>query len=110
MSFDAASLILAVVLGLALLLLPGMALLEICLPRSALGLVSRLALAPGITVAFCVLLFTWAGIFSVTLGPLTSWLLVLSALSILLFRLHPRFPPGRLLAAEDRARIKRIFL
>jgi hypothetical protein len=85
MSLDAASLIVGVVLGLALLLSPGMALLQICLPRSALRLVSRLALAPGITIAVCVLLFTWADIFSVRLGPVVSWLLVLSSLFVLLF-------------------------
>src|SRR3954468_16910101 len=110
MSLDAATLILGVVLGLALLLAPGMALLQICLPRSALGFVSRLALAPGITIALCVLLFTWAGIFSVRLGPFTSWLLVLTALFILLFRRHRRLFAGGLLVREDRQRIKRIFL
>jgi hypothetical protein len=85
MSLSVASLIFNVFLGLALLLLPGMALLQICLPRKTLGWTCRLTLAPGITIALCVLVFTWADIFSVKLGPLTSWLLVLSALLILLF-------------------------
>jgi hypothetical protein len=79
------SLILNVLIGLALLLLPGMALLRICLPVRALGLVCRLAIAPGITIAFCVLLLTWCNLVSLRLGPLTSWLLIIGALFILLF-------------------------
>ena len=111
MALHVASVIFGVFVGLALLLLPGMALLQICLPRPAFGFVWRLALAPGITIAFCVLIFTWAALFSVRLGPLISWLLVLSALFILLFlpgnrRLHLT----SFLVGEDRARIKRICL
>ena len=108
MHLDAASLILGVVVGLALLLSPGLALLQICLPRSALGFVSRLALAPGITIAFCVLLFTWARIFSVRLGPFTSWLLVLATVFILVFWRNRRLFRRRLRIGEDNQRIKGI--
>jgi Family of unknown function (DUF6541) len=87
---------LGVLLGLALLLLPGMALLRICLAGRGLGMISRLALAPGITIAFCVLLFTWADIFSVKLGPLSSWLIVVASLLVLLLVRRGRVFYGRL--------------
>jgi hypothetical protein len=86
---------LGVLLGLALLLLPGMALLRICLAGRRLNFISRLALAPGITIAFCVLLFTWADIFSVKLGPLSSWLMVAASLLVLLFVRRDRLFYGR---------------
>jgi hypothetical protein len=69
-------------------------------------MISRLALAPGITIAFCVLLFTWADIFSVRLGPLTSWLLVVGSLFVLLFLRR-----GRLFyftGGGDRKRMQRV--
>ena len=104
MALHVASVIFGVFVGLALLLLPGMALLQICLPRLAFGFVWRLALAPGITIAFCVLLFTWAAVFSVRLGPLISWLLVLSALFILLFLPGNRSASFNQLSARRRSR------
>src|SRR3981189_3564293 len=105
MSANVSILILNVLLGLALLLFPGMALLRICVPARALGFVCRLAVAPGITIALCVLLFTWCDLVSLKLGPLTSWLLIVSALFILLFVRPVR---RSLLTGESRKRMKGI--
>jgi hypothetical protein len=105
MSANVSSLILYVLLGLALLLLPGMALLRMCVPARTLGFVCRLAVAPGITIALCVLLFTWCDLISLKLGPLTSWLLVVSALFILLFVRSAR---RSLLTGEKGKRMKRV--
>ena len=105
MSANVSILILNVLLGLALLLLPGIALLRMCVPARALGFVCRLAVAPGITIALCVLLFTWCDLISLKLGPLASWLLIVSALLILLL-----VRPARrsLLTVESRKRMKRV--
>ena len=67
---------LAVIAALALLLLPGMALLRWCVPPRRLDLVSRLSLAPGVTIAFCILLFTWCKLLGLKLPPLTPWILI----------------------------------
>jgi len=57
-----------------------MAFLRCCVPARSLGFVSRLALAPGLTVAFCVLLFTWCDVFGLKLTPLAPWILMAAAL------------------------------
>lgn len=88
---NAGSLIFYLFLALALLLLPGMALLRLCVPRRSLGVVCRLCLAPGLTIALAVLLFTWCNLLSLQLGALSSWLLVAGALLVLLF-FSPVFP------------------
>ena len=69
------SVILYVLLALVLLLLPGTALLRLCLPPRCLGLVCRLVLAPGITVALTVLLLAWCYLFGLKPGPILPWLL-----------------------------------
>jgi hypothetical protein len=64
-----------------LLLLPGFSLLRVCAPR--LDLVSRIVLAPGVTIAVVALLFLWAEVFSVKLGWPVPWIvLVLSLLAL----------------------------
>jgi hypothetical protein len=85
MSLHVGRAIFALFLGSALLLLPGFALLRLCLARRGPDLISRVALAPGITIAFSVLLFTWSDLFSIKLGPLISWLLLGGSLLVLLF-------------------------
>jgi hypothetical protein len=109
MSPHLSSLIFSVLLGLALLLLPGMALLRICVPMRTLGFLCRVAVAPGITIALCVLLFTWCNLISLTLGPVTSWLLIVSALFILLFVGRARRSWLTMcLGAESRKRMARV--
>jgi hypothetical protein len=103
------SLIFGVILGLTLLVLPGMALLRMCVPARTLGFLCRVAVAPGITIAFCVLLFTWCDLISLKLGPLTSWLLIVSALFILLFVGRARRSwLAMWLVAESRQRMERV--
>jgi hypothetical protein len=109
MSLHLSSLIFSVLLGLALLLLPGMALLRVCVPPRALRLVRRLVLAPGVTIALCVLLFTWCDLLSLRLGPVTPWLLMVSALFILLFvRRGRRSCLTMCFVPESRRRMKRV--
>ena len=71
----------------ALLFFPGFSLLRVCASR--LDLVSRIVLAPGVTIAVATLLFLWAEVFSVKLGWPVPWiLLVLSLLAFMQWRPH----------------------
>ncbi len=109
MSVQVSSVILGVLLGWALLLLPGMALLRICVPARVLGPLCRLAIAPGITIALCVLLFTWCDLVSVKFGSVASWSLIFSALFILLFvGKGQRSRLAGWFRGESRRRLKRV--
>ena len=73
----------------ALLFLPGFFLLRICAPR--LDLISRIVLAPGVTIAVATLLFLWAEVFSLKLGWPVPWIVL--ALSLLAFaQRRPHLP------------------
>ena len=86
------TLILSALPAIALLVLPGLALLRICLPKRELGFLSQLTIAPGITVALSVLLFTWSKIFGLQLGPLIPWLMIVAGfLGLLIERKHGRW-------------------
>lgn len=84
MSPSLSSLIFSAVLGLALLVVPGFALLRLCVPARDLGFVSRLTLAPGVTTALSVLMFAWGKIFGLKFGPITPWLMIAAAMLVLL--------------------------
>ena len=58
----------------ALLFLPGFSLLRLCAPR--LDLISRIVLAPGVTIAVATLLFLWAEVFSLKLGWPIPWIVL----------------------------------
>lgn len=80
-------LILSALLAIVLLVLPGFALLRMCVPARELGFISRLTLAPGVTTALSVLLFAWGKLFGLKLGPVTPWLMTTFAvLSLLVVR------------------------
>ena len=73
----------------ALLFLPGFSLLRVCAPR--LDLVSRIVLAPGVTIAVATLLFLWAEVFSLKLGWPIPWIVL--GLSLLAFvQRRPHLP------------------
>jgi hypothetical protein len=66
-------------LAIALLVLPGFALLRLCVPSRELGFIARLTVAPGITTALCVLMFAWGERFGLKFGPITPWLVMAAA-------------------------------
>ena len=73
----------------ALLFLPGFSLLRVCAPR--LDLISRIVLAPGVTIALATLLFLWAEVFSLKLGWPIPWIVL--GLSLLAFvQRRPHLP------------------
>ena len=78
------SLILGALLAIALLVLPGFALLRLGVPARELGLISRITLAPGVTTALCVLMFAWSKLVGLKFGPVTPWLILVAALLALL--------------------------
>lgn len=69
-----------VIAAFTLLLIPGVALLRLVVPAAQLGLVSRLAIAPGVTISFFVLLFTWADVVGLNVGTATPWFILGAAL------------------------------
>jgi hypothetical protein len=73
------NLVFGALLAIALLVLPGFALLRLCVPSRKLGFISRLTLAPGITTALCVLMFAWGERFGLKFGPITPWLVMAAA-------------------------------
>ena len=75
--------ILSTVVALIVLVLPGLALLRLCVSRERLSFLSRLTIAPGITVAFTTLLFVWCQLCHLPFGPVGAWLILLAALGIL---------------------------
>jgi hypothetical protein len=85
MSANVASVILNVLLALALLLLPGLALLRATVPTRLLDLVSRVAIAPGITTALTVLIFTWCEAIGIKSGPFLPWIFIIGSVLVLLF-------------------------
>jgi hypothetical protein len=86
------SFIFSALLALVLLVLPGFALLRICVAARALGFISRLTLAPGVTIALSVVMFAWCKVFGLKLGPATPWLMIAAAvLSLLVDRQRGRW-------------------
>ena len=83
MSESVSQVVLGIFLALALLILPGIGILRLCLPQRDPDLISRLTLAPGVTVALSVLLFLWCDVFGLKLLRITPWLLIGVALVIL---------------------------
>jgi hypothetical protein len=78
------------VCALILLVLPGLALLRVCVPARRLTLLARITAAPGITVAFSVLLFVWFQILHFKLGPLLPWSMILVAVGTLVLQIRRR--------------------
>lgn len=86
MAASLSSLIFGALLAIVFLVLPGFALLRLCVPERELGFISRLTLAPGVTTAFCVLMFAWGKIVGLKFGPVTPWLMIAGAICILTLR------------------------
>jgi hypothetical protein len=78
--------ILSTVVALIILLLPGLALLRLCVAREQLSLLSQLTIAPGITAAFTTLFLTWCQLCHVPFGSVGTWLALLAALAILIVK------------------------
>jgi hypothetical protein len=74
------------IVALIILLLPGLAFLQLCLAREQVTLLSRLAIAPGITTAFMTLLLTWCQLCHLPFGPAGAWSILLAAAMILLVK------------------------
>lgn len=90
MSFTIGSVIWNVVLATALLLLPGLATLRLCVPRRFLDPLCRATVAPGITIALTALVFTWCDLVGIKPGGLLPWILIIGSIAILLLvRLRP---------------------
>lgn len=100
------SLIFSALLAIVLLVLPGFALLRICVPTRELGFISRLTLAPGVTTALSVLIFTWSKVFGLKLGPVTPWLMM--AVAVLALLVDRRRGTWRLANRISRRRLRRI--
>lgn len=84
--------IFATLLGMGLVVLPGFALLRLCLPGRTLGFLSRVTIAPGLTVAICVVLFAWCETVGLKLGPALPWgLIAASGLSLFVRRQQGRW-------------------
>ncbi len=75
--------ILSTIVAVIVLVLPGLALLRLCLSRQQLSLFSRLTIAPGITAAFMTLLLVWCQLVRLPFGPIGAWLILFTALVIL---------------------------
>jgi hypothetical protein len=75
--------IFSTVVALIVLVLPGLALLRLCVPCGRLSLLSRLTIAPGITVAFITLLFAWYQLCRLPFGQVSAWLILLASLVLL---------------------------
>jgi hypothetical protein len=82
--------ILTTIVALVVLVLPGLALLRLCLPLNRLCLLSRLTIAPGITAASTTLLLIWCQLCRLPFGPVGAWLILLGALAILILRKNDR--------------------
>src|SRR3954470_21423557 len=79
-----------VLVAAALLVLPGLALLCVSVIPRKLDPLSRLVVAPGLTIAIAVLIFTWCDLVHLKPGPALPWILIVgSVLILILVR-----PPG----------------
>lgn len=87
---NASSVIFNVLLAAALLILPGLALLRLTVPHRLLGLLSRLVIAPGITIAVTVLVFVWCDLCGLKPGPYLPWVFLVCSVAALAF-VRPRF-------------------
>ena len=83
MAASFSSLILGALLAFVFLIVPGFALLRLCIPEKELGFISRLTLAPGVTTALCMLLFSWGKIVGLKFGPTTPWLILIASTLLL---------------------------
>lgn len=83
------SLILGAVMAGGFLVLPGFALLRLCVRARELGLISRLTLAPGVTTALCMLIFAWGKLAGLEFGPVTPWLILAASALALLANMRP---------------------
>jgi len=105
MSFTIGSVVFNVALALTLLLLPGLAVLRVVERRlRSLSLLSRLTIAPGITVAVTALLFVWCDLCRIRPGPALPWLMLAGSVFILIFVRQGRFwwPRHRITALQLR--------
>lgn len=73
-------------LGVGLLIIPGLAVLAAGVGRAEMSWGTRLACAPGVTIAGCVVVFTWARVLDVGLGTWTPWMLLAGAAAFLWWR------------------------
>lgn len=87
---NASSVIFNVLLAVAFLILPGLALVRLTVPPRLLGLVSRLVIAPGITIAITVLAFVWSDLCGLKPGPYLPWVFLVCSVAVLAF-VRPRF-------------------
>src|SRR5438105_6130031 len=102
------SLVLYVLLALAILILPGLALLRLALPGKTLGILCRIAIAPGITVAISVLVFTWCQVFGLKPGPVLPWVLIVAAGFVFVFVRPGGFALPQWLQTSTRRRLLRV--
>src|SRR4051812_41171711 len=79
------SLVFHLLLALTLLCLPGLALLRLAVPHCSLGFLSRVAIAPGVTVTVTTLLFVWCDLIRFKPGPALPWALLALAAAVLVF-------------------------
>ncbi len=70
---DAFDIILYTLAAAYLFFLPGDALLRSLLPRPALPWMHRIGLAAGLSLSLYPLLFLWAYLFGLQVGPLLAW-------------------------------------
>jgi hypothetical protein len=80
------SFILYCLVALVVLLLPGLALLHLCLNREQLSFLSRVTIAPGISVAFVTLLLTWFHVCGLPFGSVAAWFILGASFLILILR------------------------
>ena len=76
------SVVLNVLLAAIVLLLPGLALLRLCVPRRFLDTLCRVTLAPGISISLNVIAFTWFDLFGIRPGRLLPWILITGSAAI----------------------------
>jgi hypothetical protein len=77
------SMLVAVGLALAIMYLPGLAILNRPSAFRSIDGVSRLCIAPGVSAAMYMVLFALSYVFGITLGPWTPWAFSILALGSL---------------------------